>query len=53
MSSEDQKQDWLRLYAGFALLGLIAKNKIPSSGELEKEAFLIAERMIEQGKFND
>ena len=53
MKPDDEKQNWLRLYAGFALLGLIAKNKQLASGELEKEAFLLAERMVNQEKFND
>lgn len=52
MTPDDEKQQWLRLYAGFALLGLIAKNKQPTSKELEKEAFALAERMVQQEKFN-
>jgi hypothetical protein len=52
MTSGSDKQDWLRLYAAFALIGLIAKNKKNTNEELQKEAFSIAEGMVKQEKFN-
>lgn len=43
----------MRLYAGFALLGLIAKNKHIATAEIEKQAFSIAKAMVAQEEFND
>ena len=52
MKPEDDKQNWIRLYAGFALLGLIAKNKHLATAQIEKQAFAIAKAMVDQEEFN-
>jgi hypothetical protein len=52
LNPDDDKQNWVRLYAGFALLGLIAKNKHLATAEIEKQAFSIAKNMVDQEEFN-
>jgi len=49
---EDDKQNWIRLYAGFALLGLVAKKKYIATAQIEKQAFAIAKAMVDQEEFN-
>ena len=53
MNPDDDKHNWIRLYAGFALLGLIAKNKHLATAQIEKQAFAIAKAMVDQEEFND
>jgi hypothetical protein len=51
MIPDEDRQNWVRLYAGLALIGLASTSADPKAIALT--AFEIAEAMVDQGGFDD
>ena len=52
MTTDDERQGWLRLYAGLAMAGLLANNEYQESFVI-RESFRIAKEMIDREEFNE
>ncbi len=51
MNPDKEKQDWLRVYAGLALIGLT--DKLVDPNRIALMAFEIAKAMVDQEEFDD